>query len=168
ALGTLVADGWAPLQLPLAPPANLSNRPAQFQQGFKDGFYANGNAAAFVAQAGDALVLSFRGTNDNQEGLLTYDNQLTPDEVSWTNMSAYYASIQPLITAIDNYVDIATHGIKKVYVVGHSLGAAMIDQFMAIHQPNGPAGNVSYEAVEFAHPDFNNAGIDFQTELLNA
>ena len=154
------ADLWHAVELQTGVlPIPDPTRPTDFQFGFEAGVFTNKNAAALVARSSDALVISFRGTNDNDAGMLTADHLPTEDEASWFNMNDHYALLKDLIDQIDAYVADSASGIKKVYVVGHSLGAALVDKFMA--EPKHQAGfnaAVTYEAVEFAHPDVNNAG----------
>ena len=122
-----------------------------------NGFYHNGNAAAFVARVDDAIVISFRGTNDNGSN----PDYIHPDKDEWGgildgsggNMNDHYQLLQPLIDAVDHYV--STNNIGKVYVTGHSLGGAMAIEYMARPEHTG----AKYQAITFAAPDFtkNNA-----------
>jgi hypothetical protein len=126
---------------------------------FDDGFYINGNAAACVERCGDAIVLSFRGTNDNgKDGVVNPNdpNNTHPDEDQWSNMASYYALLQPLITAFDTYV--AANGISKVYVTGHSMGGAMALEYMSQHTGS------QYKAVTFAASPFTQPYLLFGTE----
>lgn len=146
-LNKLRAQGWTTVvELDLPPPS--LNTAQSFQTGYKNGFYANENAAAMVAKSDDTLFVSFRGTNDNR-GDLPFT---TPDTISWnpvTGLTGHYGLFQPFISALDNYV--RDNGIKKVYVTGHSLGAAMVHAFMHDH----PDGNgIEYRAVTFASPGY--------------
>lgn len=80
-----------------------------------NGFYHNGNAAAFVARVNDAIVISFRGTNDNRKHDDPYPNPIDPenyfypDKDQWGQpltgpaMDEHYQLLQPLIDAVDNY-----------------------------------------------------------------
>lgn len=121
-----------------------------------DGFYINGNAAALVERCGDAVVLSFRGTNDysDKSGIVNpYDPNDTnhPDYDQWTNMPAHYSLLSPLINALDSYVANAANGISKVYVTGHSMGGAMALEYMSQHSGN------KYQAITFAASPFGDA-----------
>jgi Ca2+-binding RTX toxin-like protein len=108
-----------------------------------DGFYINGNAGACVMRCGDALVLSFRGTNDyGNNNPSDPNNAIHPDKDQWGNMINHYALLNPLIQAVDSYV--ATNGIGKVYVTGHSMGGAMALEYMYGHSGS------KYQAVTFA------------------
>jgi len=108
-----------------------------------EGVYFCENAAAFAVRCQDAVVISFRGTNDN-------DNALgTPDMADWFDMPAHYGELQYFIDAVDNYV--TSQGIGQVYVTGHSLGGAMALGYML----NDAKGfGVAYEAVTFAAPGY--------------
>src|SRR5207244_3715588 len=61
------------------------------QKGLISGVYTNGDAAALVTRSSDALVISFRGTNDDADGLTAADflqialGGGTPDEDDWFN-----------------------------------------------------------------------------------
>lgn len=117
-----------------------------------DGFYINGNAAALVERCSDAVVLSFRGTNDNGKDDVVNpydpDNTIYPDYDQWTNMPAHYSLLSPLINALDSYVANAANGISKVYVTGHSMGGAMALEYMSQHSGN------KYQAITFAASPF--------------
>jgi Ca2+-binding RTX toxin-like protein len=141
----LMTEGWQALNLaPLFASATstvagqtIDNRM------FSDGFYVNGNAAACVARCGDAVVLSFRGTNDNDgEG-----DTIQPDVDHWQKMYEHYELFRPLIVAFDDYV--AEQGISQVYVTGHSMGGAMVGEYMSQHPGD------QYQAVIFAAPTFS-------------
>lgn len=74
----------------------------------KEGYYTNNNAAALVACSSDAIVISFRGTNDNRAGdsdsgiinPLDLKNDISPDEDQWTNMSGHYDLFRPLVNSL--------------------------------------------------------------------
>jgi Ca2+-binding RTX toxin-like protein len=123
-------------------------------KGLSNGIYVNQNAAALLARSGDALFLAFRGTNDIGNGT---GNWLagggTPDTDHWFDlgpfdegMEDHYALLADLVAAIPGFV--AANGIAKVYVTGHSLGAAMAQAFMDEHP------QTIYEAVTFASPGY--------------
>lgn len=93
-----------------------------------NGLYLNKNAAALVARTDDALFLSFRGTNDNDQGhALGFD---TPDEDHWSKMHKHGHLFDKLFDALRAYVTQAGSGIEKIYVTGHSLGAGMVEWFL--------------------------------------
>ncbi|MDD5320736.1 MAG: Calx-beta domain-containing protein [Methylococcales bacterium] len=161
AYAEVTGQGWEPLNL--TPSPSLSNSSTIAGQTvtnsvtMTNGYFTNGNAAAFVAHSADAVVISFRGTNDNgDDNPLDPGNNIHPDKDQWgspidgsnQNMSDHYALLQPLITAIDNYVADSSNGISKIYVTGHSLGGAMAIQYMGTH--SGP----EYSAVTFAAPGY--------------
>jgi Ca2+-binding RTX toxin-like protein len=144
----------------------------QFQTGLSNGYYTNGNAAAFVVRSSDALVLTFRGTNDVSGGQGNWRlGGGTPDTDHWFNflgveqgMSDHYALFAPLITALDAYI--ASAGISRVIVVGHSLGAAMVNAYMDSH---ANSATVTYEASTFANPGYQTIDLDDRiTNFLSA
>jgi|CXWL01.1.fsa_nt_gi Ca2+-binding RTX toxin-like protein len=138
----LDARGWSMLTAAdlggWSPPPGMS---------ISDGVVSNQNAAVLLARASDALVISFRGTNEGA------------DMAQWASMDRYLELFQPIIDEINDLIR-TDATIKKVYVTGHSLGAAMVDVFMHVHQdfprPNGQY--VTFEAATFAHPDLQVAG----------
>jgi Ca2+-binding RTX toxin-like protein len=119
-----------------------------------DGIFHNANAAAFAAQCENTLVLSFRGTNDNDGAFLTTNGDRTPDVYDWTHMAEHYAKFQSFIDAVDKYV--TANGIQNVYVTGHSLGGAMVLAYMIDHPK---ISRVNYEAVTFAAPAYDIVGV---------
>ena len=134
-------------------------------KGLQDGgVYVNQNAAALVGVTTDALFLTFRGTNDNASGNGLYLlGGGTPDTDHWFDnlyangdslniygdegMAEHYALFAPLIEALRIYLD-NNPQLLKVYVSGHSLGAAMAQQYMLTHLGS------RYEAVLFASPGY--------------
>ncbi|HZO47325.1 MAG TPA: hypothetical protein VFB68_15625 [Xanthobacteraceae bacterium] len=184
AYSTLTAAGaWQPLQLSIAAPGTGDNQ--HFFSGFQNGVFTNGNAAALVATAADALVISFRGTNDNgPTGFLDKASILigggTPDEDHWLEsslvplgldegMTDHFALFSQLISAVDTYVTQHSN-ISKVYVTGHSLGGAMVNAYMEAHAnwTRASGSEVTYEAVTFADPGYYFIDIDDRiTNFLN-
>jgi Ca2+-binding RTX toxin-like protein len=148
---SLLDQGWMPLNLaPAVAVTSVVNGQTIANSMFDDGFFINGNAAACVKRCGDAVVLSFRGTNDSgKDGVINPNDpsDLThPDQDQWPNMPHYYALLSPLISAFDAYV--ASNGISKVYVTGHSMGGAMALEYMSQHSGS------QYQAVTFAATPF--------------
>ena len=130
----LSTQGWTALNLhPTILPATSVAGQTIANGMFDDGFYVNGNAAACVERCGDAIVLSFRGTNDYsaKSGINNPNDvgdNIHPDKDQWTPMPDHYALLSPLINALDGYD--AANGISKVYVTGHSMGGAMLNIFL--------------------------------------
>jgi pimeloyl-ACP methyl ester carboxylesterase len=151
AYNEVINYGWSPVDFTSLSP--ILDRGAIQYGMLTDGFYINGNAAACVARCGDAIVLSFRGTNDYsaKSGIV---NPYDPNDIfhqdydQWLLMPDHYALFQPLIAAFDAYVANAANGISKVYVTGHSMGGAMALEYMSHHSGN------QYQAVTFAAPAF--------------
>ena len=146
---------------------------AYLDTGISNGVYVDQNAAALVGVSSDALFLSFRGTNDapnlavdlgkylaaRQLGLPL--PTLTPDEQAELNMPGYFLQLMPLINALfigaDSYL--ATHSeIAHVYVTGHSLGAAVVQEFMSLVDSDvalqSGLSASQFNAVTFASPGF--------------
>jgi hypothetical protein len=102
---------------------------------FKDGQYsaANGLAHASVLKSksldgdGEVLHLTFRGTEFSR--LTEYLKG------PYLDMSAYYAHFAPLALYIRDYVNNPINNITEVHVNGHSLGGAMVQEFLK----NNPA-----------------------------
>jgi|GEM_PF-1500254 len=117
-----------------------------------EGIYHNANAAAIAVQCKDALVISIRGTNDNDAGLFS-DGDRTPDVYDWTHMAEHYAKLKPFLDSVDQYV--TASDIKNVYVTGHSLGGGMVLAYMLDHPYKDI---IKYEAVTFAAPGYNFSG----------
>ncbi len=166
AVTALTAQGWTPLKLSIEPalPDTSTVGVQKVVNGmFNDGFYVNENAAACVSRCGDAIVISFRGTNDNGKvNPDDKDNKIHPDVEQWggindgseASMTDHYGLLQPLLNAFDEYVANSSNGIQKVYVTGHSLGGAMAINYMNLH-----SGDAKYQAVTFAAPAFTEANV---------
>lgn len=118
-----------------------------------EGIYHCENAAAIAVRCGDAVVLSFRGTNDNDNGELS-----TGDVSDWTNMAEHYAELKPFIDSVDSYV--RNSNVTNVYVTGHSLGGAMVLNYMSQHILGNTVSGlpIKYEAVTFGAPGYNFSG----------
>lgn len=118
-----------------------------------EGIYHCENAAAIVVRCGDAVVLSFRGTNDNDNGGLS-----TGDVSDWTNMADHYAELIPFIDSVDSYI--RNNDVTNVYVTGHSLGGAMVLSYMSQHILGNTVSGlpIKYEAVTFGAPGYNFSG----------
>ncbi len=167
-------QGWKPLNLDplLSSTTVVSSIPGVeptwaviTKNKMSEGFYTNGNAAAFVAQSSDAVVIAFRGTNDNAEQHSPNENDkdkenlIHPDKDQWgivhptQDMTDHYALFNPLLIALEKYVD-DNPGIKNVYVTGHSLGGAM-----AINYLNNHLDDPKYQGITFAAPAFAAGGL---------
>ncbi|MCW5662829.1 MAG: peptidoglycan DD-metalloendopeptidase family protein [Piscinibacter sp.] len=110
-----------------------------------DGVYHCENAAAFAVRCKDAVIISIRGTNDN-------DNDIVSDDMAdWLTMQSHYEELLTFLNAVDRYVEDRPGEITSIYVTGHSLGGAMVQKYMDAHRSSTGA---TLEAVTFAAPAF--------------
>ena len=95
------------------------------------------------------------------------NNYVTPFP-SDDGMKEYYDLLKPLISALDQYVLNSANHISHVYVTGHSLGGAMVEEFMAQH-PIGDKNfkNVSFEATTFGSPGFEGFLLDAADDRIS-
>ena len=182
ALAAVLLQGWAPLNLnPILPTLQnsselfvikddvdgvykpIDNVMASVVNRMDSGFFTNGNAAALVMRSDDALVISFRGTNDNKAPFPTGNprdasNSIHLDADQWgkpndfstsADMMVHYDLFAPLFAEVDDYLGLPENAGLKVYVTGHSLGGAMAVRYMSDH-PN----NTAYRSATFAAPAF--------------
>jgi pimeloyl-ACP methyl ester carboxylesterase len=100
------------------------------------GRYRNGSASALVMTAeldhAPVLVVGFGGSDDPSTWL-----------ADLRDINAPYDQFRPLIAAVEAY---AAAG-RRVVLVGHSFGGAMVQLFMFAH-----AGDDNYRAVTFGSP----------------
>jgi hypothetical protein len=116
-------------------------------KGLVGGLYTNLNAAALVTRTKDALFVGIRGTNDNSTQLKT------PDCGHWLLQGSHYALLDEFRNAIESYASNPVNGISRVYLVGHSLGSAMVEKWMK------QWSNPNVEAFEFASPGILDLGV---------
>lgn len=102
---------------------------------FKDGQYSanNGLAHANILKSksldgdGDILHISFRGTEEKR----VFEYIKGP----YLDMSVYYEDFKPLEKYIRQYVNNPANNITEVHVNGHSLGGAMVQEFLKNNPP---------------------------------
>ncbi len=104
---------------------------------------ANALVAVGIVNGLRTLSLSFRGT-DQVADFLDYPDFSTQ----------HYAKFKPLLDAIDSYV--VSNQIAQVLVCGHSLGAGMVQEFMAAHSDTA---ETVYRAVTIGSPGSDNGTI---------
>ena len=149
--------------LPMLSPTSVPDAHFPAKGLLPGGIYVNGNAAALIGVTSDALFLTFRGTNDNSAGGLSWlVGNGTPDTNDWIGKEDHYALLAQLIAEIDKYIN-AHPEIKVVYVSGHSLGAAMAQHYMEEH---ANSTNTRYESVLFASPGYG-LGIGEESRISN-
>jgi Ca2+-binding RTX toxin-like protein len=103
---------------------------------------AEANATVLVGLVGNlrTLSISFRGTDQ----LADFSDYLDFTE-------QHYAKFAPLLSALESYIGDPANAIQQVLVSGHSLGAGMVQEFMASHSGS------SYRAVTIGSPGGDNA-----------
>lgn len=121
-----VARGWHPLsaaELGIASTGSFDGNTYTLQNGIYIGANGTNSAVAHVyvgeVNGATTLALAFRGTDEIPGDLR--------DHLHFTD---HFAKFQPLMTAIQNYVDDPSHGVDKVLLAGHSLGSAMVTTAM--------------------------------------
>jgi hypothetical protein len=114
--------------------------PSQYWDG---NYFANNGASAIVLQQGDAIVISFRGT-DSQEDFAYYPELLT---------GTYIDRFQPLLTAIAAQAPPGTH----FYFTGASLGGGAVNQMADIASYEYGGRFAAAQFVAFASPTISNA-----------
>ena len=132
--GATIPNGWSvlsPQQLGLAP---------QYWDGI---YFSHNGASAIVLQQGNAIVVSFRGT-DSQEDFAYYPELL---------FGTYIDRFQPLLTAIAAQAPSGTH----FYFTGTSLGGGAVNQMadIASYEYTGRFSTAHF--VAFASPIISNA-----------
>lgn len=125
-------------------------QPASGFPGFSlaDGNYIQaGNAQVLLGRSADALIISFRGTD-----------QLS-DQIDWFQQADHVQTLVPLMEAILQLVE-SDASIRDVFFTGHSLGAAMAEFFYASYgtQMAGIPG-VEVHAQNFATPGYNSSAL---------
>jgi Ca2+-binding RTX toxin-like protein len=83
------------------------------------------------------------------------DSVPNTDSAGWLLQGEHYKNFQPLIDSIKTYVEDPTHGVTKVYVTGHSLGAGMASWYMTDKVAGGAyleSKNIHVFGASFAAP----------------
>jgi RTX calcium-binding nonapeptide repeat (4 copies) len=132
--GAAIPNGWSvltPQQLGL---------PSQYWDGI---YFSNNGASAIVLQQGNAIVVSFRGT-DSQEDFAYY-----PELLSGT----YINRFEPLLATIAALAPGGTH----FYFTGHSLGGGTVNEMADIASYQYAGRFAAAQFVAFASPAITNA-----------
>jgi hypothetical protein len=132
--GAAIPNGWSvltPQQLGVAP---------QYWDGI---YFSNNGASAIVLQQGNTIVVSFRGT-DSQQDFVYY-----PELLSGT----YINHFQPLLTVIAALAPSDTH----FYFTGASLGGGAVNQMADIASYAYAGRFAAAQFVAFASPTISNA-----------
>ncbi len=120
----------------------------------RTGIYTNGNGAALLMRSTDALFIAFRGVNDDKGWFPAAGRRLTADSRHWNDRAAHFALFQDLVKALQ----IRARGplepawMKRIYVTGFGLGAAMAQAMLAADPFAGRA--VLAPTVAFANPGY--------------
>ncbi len=107
-----------------------------------------GSAAAHVGRTSDTMFVAFRGTDE------------WSDRYDWAFRDEHYNQFSVLISQIAEYVassQSTDDPIRKLMVTGHSLGAAMAQEFV---RAEANRFDVPVEAVTFASPGMRLGGLD--------
>ena len=108
----------------------------------------SGNAQIILGRTDDAIVISFRGTDE------------FADKIDWFRQAQYYDALLPLVNRILDMVA-ADEEITDVYFTGHSLGAGMAEIFYATHSTSFEAiRDIEVHAQNFASPGYNATAAD--------
>jgi hypothetical protein len=132
--GAAIPNGWSgltPQQLGVAP---------QYWDGL---YFTNNGASAIVLQQGNAIIVSFRGT-DSEEDFAYYPELL---------FGTYINRFQPLLTAIAAQAPGDTH----FYFTGTSLGGGAVNQMADIASYEYAGRFAAAQFVAFASPTIANA-----------
>ena len=132
--GGAIPNGWSvltPQQLGVAP---------QYWDGL---YFSNNGASAIVLQQGNAIIVSFRGT-DSQQDFVYYPELL---------FGTYINRFQPLLTAIAAQAPADTH----FYFTGASLGGGAVNQMADIASSEYAGRFAAAQFVAFASPIISNA-----------
>jgi RTX calcium-binding nonapeptide repeat (4 copies) len=132
--GAAIPNGWSvltPQQLGLDP---------QYWDGI---YFSNNGASAIVLQQGNTIVVSFRGT-DSQEDFAYYPELLA---------GTYIDRFEPLLTTIAALAPAGTH----FYFTGHSLGGGAVNEMADIASYQYAGRFAAAQFVAFASPAITNA-----------
>jgi hypothetical protein len=132
--GGAIPNGWSvltPQQLGVA---------TQYWDGI---YFSNNGASAIVLQQGNAIVVSFRGT-DSQEDFAYYPELL---------LGTYINQFQPLLTAIATRAP----GDTDFYFTGDSLGGGAVNELADIASSQYAGRFAAAQFVAFASPTISNA-----------
>ena len=99
------------------------------------------------------LIISFRGTE--------FSNLKNYIFCAYANMSWHYMQFKPLIKAIINYADDPVNNISGIMATGHSLGGAMVQEFLRDYPETLPktTNSISIEGYTFGSPGSVKKGI---------
>jgi RTX calcium-binding nonapeptide repeat (4 copies) len=132
--GGAIPNGWSvltPQQLGVA---------SRYWDGI---YFSNNGASAIVLQQGNAIVVSFRGT-DSQEDFVYYPELL---------LGTYINQFEPLLTAIAARAPSDTH----FYFTGDSLGGGAVNEMADIASSQYGGRFAAAKFVAFASPVISNA-----------
>lgn len=165
AYATLAARGWVAIDFDITESTSTfisSSTKFSSVTKMENGYFTHANAAALVARSDDALVISFRGTNDSNEkgeNKLDPSDKYHPDKDHWDlrdfgsddSMTDHYGFFNELFKNLNQYVN-ENPAIQKIYVTGHSMGGAMAIEYMSRHASSSIEDK--FESVVFAAAPF--------------
>jgi Ca2+-binding RTX toxin-like protein len=111
------------------------------------GFYVNGPAAALVAEKGDTLSISFRGTDG--AALVDLYN-------AGVKQGDYFGRFQPLIQTLKELIQHYPDKYTELYVSGHSLGGIMAEWFTAEYGEAFKSLGLNLRVSTFGNPGIDN------------
>jgi hypothetical protein len=132
--GGAIPNGWSVLT-----PQQLGAA-SQYWDGI---YFSNNGASAIVLQQGNAVVVSFRGT-DSQEDLAYYPELL---------LGTYINQFEPLLTAIAARAPSDSH----FYFTGDSLGGGAVNEMADIASSQYAGRFAAAKFIAFASPVISNA-----------
>jgi len=113
-------------------------------------------AGQYLASKPDAVTANLAGAYVQLLGnILDAPRPNLGDYGHWIARPFHWGLFQPLVDDLANYIGSQVATVGKVYVTGHSLGAAMVPALISEFDNNYGNLNVKFEAITFASPGYN-------------